>query len=54
MTAIDIRGVQSDIKINVGCGATPTPGWVIFDNSMSIRMACASRDEMPGYRAARP
>ncbi|HEY6786858.1 MAG TPA: hypothetical protein VI365_06065 [Trebonia sp.] len=39
MTTIDIRGAHSDIKVNVGCGATPTPGWVNFDNSMSIRMA---------------
>src|SRR5258708_26080802 len=39
MTAIDIRRVHSDIKVNVGCGATPTTGWANFDNSISIRMA---------------
>jgi hypothetical protein len=39
MTAIDIRGAHSDIKVNVGYGATPTTGWANFDNSMSIRMA---------------
>jgi len=39
MTAMDIRGAYTDIKVNVGCGATPTPGWVNFDNSMSIRLA---------------
>ncbi|MCW2935530.1 MAG: hypothetical protein JWM19_6492 [Actinomycetia bacterium] len=38
MTAIDIRGVHSDIKVNVGCGTTPTTGWANFYNSMSIRM----------------
>jgi predicted SAM-dependent methyltransferase len=27
------------MKLNVGCGQTPTPGWRNFDNSMSIRLA---------------
>jgi SAM-dependent methyltransferase len=26
-------------RLNVGCGATPTPGWVNYDNSISIRLA---------------
>jgi SAM-dependent methyltransferase len=39
MTATGILSTHTDIKINVGCGVTPTPGWVNFDNSMSIRMA---------------
>lgn len=27
------------MKVNVGCGATPTNGWVNFDNSLTVRMA---------------
>jgi len=27
------------MKINVGCGLTPTEGWVNFDNSLSVRVA---------------
>jgi hypothetical protein len=26
-------------RVNVGCGQTPTPGWLNFDNSVSIRLA---------------
>jgi hypothetical protein len=26
-------------KINIGCGATPTPGWLNFDNSLTVRIA---------------
>lgn len=26
-------------RINVGCGQTPTPGWINYDNSMSVRLA---------------
>lgn len=26
-------------RINVGCGPTPTEGWVNYDNSMSVRLA---------------
>lgn len=25
------------LRVNVGCGATPTPGWLNFDNSWTIR-----------------
>jgi FkbM family methyltransferase len=39
MAAADVIGAKSDIKVNVGCGATPTPGWVNFDNSLSVRLA---------------
>jgi SAM-dependent methyltransferase len=39
MAATDIKGTHSDIKVNVGCGASPTPGWLNFDNSLSVRMA---------------
>lgn len=27
------------IRVNVGCGQTPTPGWVNIDNSPSVRLA---------------
>jgi len=27
------------LRINVGCGASPTPGWVNFDNSLTVRLA---------------
>src|ERR1700730_9017744 len=26
-------------RINIGCGATPTPGWLNFDNSLTLRIA---------------
>lgn len=26
-------------RVNIGCGPTPTPGWVNFDNSLSVRLA---------------
>src|SRR5688500_1904830 len=26
-------------RVNVGCGATPTPGWINLDNSLTVRMA---------------
>ncbi len=26
------------LRINVGCGASPTPGWVNLDNSLSVRI----------------
>ena len=39
MTGIAIRGTQSDIRVNVGCGVSPTPGWLNFDNSLSVRLA---------------
>jgi predicted SAM-dependent methyltransferase len=26
-------------RVNVGCGASPTTGWVNFDNSLSVRMS---------------
>ena len=28
-------------RVNVGCGRTPTPGWLNFDNSLSVRIANA-------------
>lgn len=27
------------MRLNVGCGPTPTPGWVNYDNSWSVRLA---------------
>ena len=30
------------IRINVGCGLTPTPGWTNYDNSLSVRIAQSS------------
>lgn len=27
------------VRLNVGCGPTPTPGWVNYDNSWSVRLA---------------
>src|ERR1035438_1257296 len=34
-----MRGTQENMRVNVGCGASPTLGWVNFDNSFSIRAA---------------
>jgi predicted SAM-dependent methyltransferase len=31
-------GDRASIRINIGCGSSPTPGWVNFDNSFSIRV----------------
>jgi SAM-dependent methyltransferase len=39
MAVTNIRGTKSGIKINVGCGASPTPGWLNLDNSFSVRIA---------------
>jgi Methyltransferase domain len=39
MTGIDTQQTYSDIKVNVGCGLSPTPGWLNFDNSLSVRVA---------------
>jgi hypothetical protein len=27
------------IRVNIGCGKSPTDGWVNFDNSFSVRAA---------------
>jgi SAM-dependent methyltransferase len=39
MTGVDIRQTHSGIRVNVGCGLSPTPGWLNFDNSLSVRVA---------------
>jgi hypothetical protein len=31
--------LESGIRLNIGCGLSPTPGWLNFDNSPSVRMA---------------
>jgi hypothetical protein len=37
---INIRDTKSGIRVNVGCGLSPTPGWLNFDNSLAVRVAC--------------
>jgi predicted SAM-dependent methyltransferase len=32
-------GRLSFVRVNVGCGSSPTPGWVNLDNSPSVRLA---------------
>jgi predicted SAM-dependent methyltransferase len=27
------------VRVNAGCGASPTPGWLNFDNSTAVRVA---------------
>lgn len=36
-TGTEIRGDRANIRVNIGCGSSPTRGWVNFDNSFSIR-----------------
>ena len=33
------QGEPLPLRINVGCGSSPTPGWRNFDNSPSLRLA---------------
>jgi len=30
-----------NVRVNIGCGRTPTTGWVNYDNSLSVRLAAA-------------
>jgi predicted SAM-dependent methyltransferase len=30
---------NAGVRVNVGCGASPTPGWLNFDNSVAVRAA---------------
>ena len=30
---------SGNLRVNVGCGATPTDGWINFDNSWTVRLA---------------
>ena len=39
MAETHTQETQSNIRVNVGCGATPTEGWLNFDNSFSVRAA---------------
>jgi SAM-dependent methyltransferase len=39
MTGIDTQETNSGIRVNAGCGLSPTPGWLNFDNSFSVRVA---------------
>jgi SAM-dependent methyltransferase len=39
VAVIDTKKTHSGIKVNVGCGLSPTPGWLNFDNSFSVRIA---------------
>jgi SAM-dependent methyltransferase len=36
-----MTGTQASatIRVNIGCGTSPTPGWVNFDNSFSVKAA---------------
>jgi hypothetical protein len=39
MAGINILDAHSGIRVNVGCGLSPTPEWLNFDNSFSVRVA---------------
>jgi SAM-dependent methyltransferase len=39
MTGSEIASEYSGIRVNVGCGLSPTPEWLNFDNSFSVRVA---------------
>jgi SAM-dependent methyltransferase len=39
MVGNNILETHSDIRVNVGCGLSPTPEWLNFDNSFSVRVA---------------
>src|ERR1700760_2354812 len=39
MAGANILRTHSGIMVNVGCGLTPTPGWLNLDNSLSVRTA---------------
>jgi SAM-dependent methyltransferase len=39
MAGTDIIQANSGIMVNAGCGLSPTPGWLNFDNSLSVRVA---------------
>jgi hypothetical protein len=36
---VDEMAAESGMRLNIGCGLSPTPGWVNFDNSPSVRVA---------------
>jgi SAM-dependent methyltransferase len=39
MTLADMKETHPGIRVNVGCGLSPTPGWLNLDNSLSVRVA---------------
>jgi SAM-dependent methyltransferase len=40
MVAVDpVRQDRTGIRVNVGCGSSPTRGWQNFDNSLTVRVA---------------
>jgi hypothetical protein len=39
VTVIESKETESGIRLNIGCGLSPTPGWLNFDNSPSVRVA---------------
>lgn len=40
MSGFSSRAAEGErLRVNVGCGSTPTAGWVNFDNSMTVRIA---------------
>jgi SAM-dependent methyltransferase len=39
VTGNNILDAHSGIRVNVGCGLSPTPEWLNFDNSFSVRAA---------------
>ena len=40
------------VRVNVGCGMTPTPGWLNLDNSWSVRLARTPAGRLLGGRRA--
>jgi SAM-dependent methyltransferase len=46
------RPTVAGLRVNVGCGATPTPGWLNYDNSFAVR-AAKWQWAMRGLRRAR-
>jgi len=30
------------MRVNIGCGQSPTPGWINFDNSLTVKIARSS------------
>ncbi len=39
MPPSDENDKSKPLRVNIGCGQTPTPGWRNFDNSPSVRLA---------------
>lgn len=39
MVTLNRSPARAGLRVNVGCGATPTPGWLNYDNSLAVRAA---------------